>query len=98
MSDQSLTISGPAFYHAQNKVDDKMISNFREKFQIDSETFFLCYGGSSKGLNEIKHLEKLNNLLTIQKKRSKYSIDRILGKILIKMRNYLIKKILNTFT
>ena len=71
MSDQSLTISGPAFYHGQNKVDDKMISNFREKFQIDSETFFLCYGGSSKGLNEIKHLEKIEQLINNSKEKIK---------------------------
>ena len=71
MDEKDLTISGPAFYHGQKKVEDQMIQDFRKLFFADKNTFFLCYGGSSKGLNEIKHLEKIEQLIDNSKENIK---------------------------
>ena len=65
---------------------------FREK-----NTFFLCYAGSSKGLNEITHLKKIDKLITNSNENIKVLYRPIHGKSSIKMRNFLIIKILKIF-
>ena len=64
MKKKNITISGPAYYFGQNDVDDNKIESFRKNFFREKNTFFLCYAGSSKGLNEITHLKKIDKLIT----------------------------------
>lgn len=63
MKKSDISIAGPAYYYKQDEVNEKKIENFRSKFCEQKDTFLLCYAGSSKALNELNHLKKIDEFI-----------------------------------
>ena len=63
MSEKNIIKFGSAQFDIYNSIPKYNKKQFRKYYGLDNNTNIILYAGSSKGTNEIKHLELINNAI-----------------------------------
>lgn len=63
MAPESVVISGAAQFEVYNKLPKIDRTCYRKTIGVQADENIICYAGSSKGLNEMKHLEILDRMI-----------------------------------